>query len=214
MFNIKYNKTGTDETCLLSQCLNRLLITEELTLNTETGSALILKQQLTAASLEQSRPGRTGPGRTGSTLTWFMPALTNSRLGSPLGRTGADGTSRCPCFWRKKSRKVLRTRAEESSGGQPLKERAGPAERRPGAPLRGRSLQRSSRSIWTTDPDHTGPTRTTVTLTQRTTAWTTGRCSSSAGLMADCYRNCTVHSAPCCPEGEASEYHQVNTVNH
>lgn len=93
--------------------------------------------------------------RTGSTLTWFMPALTNSRLGSPLGRTVEDGTSRCPCFCRKKSRKVLRTRAAGSSGGQPPKERAERAERRPAGPLTGRSLRERSLNIWTTDPDQT-----------------------------------------------------------
>lgn len=47
--------------------------------------------------------------------TWFMPAFTNSRLGSPRGRTGEDGTTRCPCCSLKKSMNFLRTHLDEYS---------------------------------------------------------------------------------------------------
>lgn len=97
----------------------------------------IIKSNRSAVSLSQALILK-------SVLTWFMPALTNSRLGSPLGRTGEDGTGRCPCLSRKNSTKALRTRAAGSGGGEPLKERSEAAERKPGVPLSGRSLRRSS----------------------------------------------------------------------
>lgn len=49
--------------------------------------------------------------------TWFMPALTKSKLGSPRGRTEADGTSRWPWRSRKKLRKASRTADAWAGGG-------------------------------------------------------------------------------------------------
>jgi hypothetical protein len=62
-------------------------------------------------------PGRmTAPGSVDryEKLTWFIPALTNRRLGSPRGRTGDEGTYRCWCFCSKKSINVWRTFLEEN----------------------------------------------------------------------------------------------------
>lgn len=42
--------------------------------------------------------------------TWFMPELTKRRVGSPRGRTGAEGRQRWPCFSSKKRRKAARIR--------------------------------------------------------------------------------------------------------
>lgn len=65
----------------------------------------------------------TGRAASGGGSTWFMPALTKRRLGSPRGRTGAEGRRRWP--WRswKKRRKAARTC---SAGGQPAAPRRGP----------------------------------------------------------------------------------------
>lgn len=46
--------------------------------------------------------------------TWFIPAFTNSRLGSPRGRTGADGRTLCACCNEKNSRNVLRALREDN----------------------------------------------------------------------------------------------------
>lgn len=51
------------------------------------------------------------PDQRGSVPTWFMPALTKSKLGSPRGLTEADGTRRWPWRSRKKLRKASRTAA-------------------------------------------------------------------------------------------------------
>lgn len=40
--------------------------------------------------------------------TWFMPELTKRRVGSPRGRTGAEGRQRWPYFSSKKRRKAAR----------------------------------------------------------------------------------------------------------
>lgn len=47
--------------------------------------------------------------------TWFIPAFTNNKLGSPRGRTGEDGTTRCPCCSLKKSMNFRRTHLDEYS---------------------------------------------------------------------------------------------------
>lgn len=90
-----------------------------------------------------------------------MPALTKSRLGSPRGRTGDDGTNRWPCLTRKKSTNALRIRAADSSGGgQPPSDRAERAQRWLGRPRTGQSLRWTSRNMRTTGPtqtDRTGP---------------------------------------------------------
>lgn len=98
-----------------------------------------------------------------------MPALTKSRLGSPRGRTGEDGTNRWPCLTRKKSRNALRIRAAGSSGGgQPPSDRAERAQRWLGRPLTGQSLRWTSRNMRTTEPAQTqtelGRDRVTVAL--------------------------------------------------
>ena len=51
------------------------------------------------------------PDLRGSAPTWFMPALTKSKLGSPRGLTEAEGTKRWPWRSRKKLRKASRTAA-------------------------------------------------------------------------------------------------------
>lgn len=99
-----------------------------------------------------------------------MPALTKSRLGSPRGRTGEDGTNRWPCLTRKKSRNALRIRAAGSSGGgQPPSDRAERTQRWLGRPLTGQSFRWTSRNMRTTEPAQTqtelGRDRVTAALT-------------------------------------------------
>lgn len=53
-------------------------------------------------------------------VTWFIPALTNSRLGSPLGLTGEDGTTLWPYSSLKKSTNVFRTRFALNSAPEHL----------------------------------------------------------------------------------------------
>lgn len=122
-----------------------------------------------------------------------MPALTNSKLGSPLGRTGADVTNRCPCWSRKKSRKELRTQAAGRSGGaEPQQERAKRAEERPGGPL---SLRRT-RTIGTRSMG----TRTMVTShgLQASTLRTHTPSLSSSDAVCRLYRPLllTLHRPP------------------
>lgn len=73
--------------------------------------------QSRSAFLPGKKITNSAPGQGGSAPTWFMPALTKSKLGSPRGRTEADGTSRWPWRSRKKFRKASRTAVAEAGGG-------------------------------------------------------------------------------------------------